>query len=162
MSIADFVRENTGVPTGTETIAPVLAGELPEETVTRSNGESYIPGRIEGMSDVEFLQRCRKAGLFLRVKSAPGTGKSAMFDAAFGEEGLFVLCSEGTTEEDLFGGYHPTDTPGKFIWKDGPVTTALREGRPLLLDELNAASPRTATKMNSLFDGRLEILLGNG
>ncbi|MQA76241.1 MAG: AAA domain-containing protein, partial [Solirubrobacterales bacterium] len=48
---------------------------------------------------------------------------------------------------------------GEWEWVDGPVTRALSEGRPLLLDEFAAAHPRVQSRLNGIFDGRLELAL---
>lgn len=159
-----FLTEEAGVRTEApeEATGPDRSGRREYE---RPNGQVYLgraipPNELGASDDVELLRRCREHGLFARMFSAPGTGKTAALEAAFGEELVTVVISEGTDEDKLFGGYRPDPgDAGTFAWVDGPVKRALEEGRPLCLDEVSAGHPRVLSRLNSLFDGRLRVTL---
>ena len=42
---------------------------------------------------------------------------------------------------------------GSTVWKDGPLTAAMRNGGILLLDEVDLLDPSTATGLNTVLDG---------
>lgn len=165
---ASAVREFLADEAGIETEAPqegTDGAKGKRKRYARPNGEVYLGRAIQAnelgaKDDVELLRACREHGMFVRMFSAPGTGKSASLEAAWPDELVTVVLSEGTDEDKLLGGYRPDpDNPGQFAWLDGPVTRALKEGRPLVLDEVSAAHPRVLARLNSLFDGRLQLTL---
>lgn len=161
-ALRSFLAEEMGedVETGAEA-SEEKAGT--GEAYTRPNGMVYVgrqvPRNEAGIrDDVGLLKELRKAGVFPRLMSAPGTGKTAAMEAAFGDELITVVCGEGTDEDSLVGGHRPRPG-GEWEWVDGPVTKAMLEGRPLLLDEFAAAHPRVQSRLNGVFDGRLELQL---
>lgn len=52
---------------------------------------------------------------------------------------LSLNCQERTDTCDLLGSIRPGEN-GTFKWFDGVVVTAMRSGRPVLLDEISLAS----------------------
>jgi MoxR-like ATPase len=71
---------------------------------------------------------------------APGVGKTfAALNAPGAANGIVALnLSEDTVVQELFGHYVPQG--GQFVYRDGPVIVALREGRTLVINELSRAS----------------------
>lgn len=51
------------------------------------------------------------------------------------------------------------DGKTSFVWQDGPVLKAIKNGAWLLLDEMNLASQSILEAMNSCFDFRNEIYI---
>ena len=47
--------------------------------------------------------------------------------------------SEQTDGRSLVGGYSCRDVPGQFTWEDGVLTTAVREGHWLLIEDVDMA-----------------------
>lgn len=147
-----------------ETNAPAIVSitQQPDEppvdltvTYTRPNGEIYYPRKWDNKTDVEVLQIARQNQLNPFLTGAPGTGKTALCEAAFGAELITVVISGDTEVSDLIGGYVPDgDT---FTWVDGPVLVAVKEGRPLLLDEIALGDPKVLSTIYALMDGRNEI-----
>src|SRR4029077_150815 len=56
-------------------------------------------------------------------------------------------------------GYVPTGKAGEFRWVDGPLITAMDEGRPLLIDECSLIDTRTLSVVYSAIDGRREVVV---
>jgi MoxR-like ATPase len=86
---------------------------------------------------------------------APGCGKTALVEAAFGEE-LYTILGSGDTEvADLVGGYSQT-VSGGWVWNDGPLIKAAEDGVPLLIDEIGLIDPKVLSIVYGLMDGRRE------
>lgn len=66
----------------------------------------------------------------------PGTGKS--YAAQSGAVTVYNLTiTPDTAAAELRGHYHPRG--GEFVWQDGPIVRAMREGARLVLNEVNHA-----------------------
>src|SRR5690606_33812628 len=65
-----------------------------------------------------------------------------------------------TDTSDLVGSWVPTGDPSDpYAWVDGPLTTAVRLGLPLLVDEIALIDPRVLSTLYSLMDGRDTLFL---
>jgi AAA+ superfamily predicted ATPase len=87
---------------------------------------------------------------------SPGTGKTAMIEAAFPDELYTVLGSGDTEVGDLVGGYVQTPSGG-FEWVDGSLVRAAEEGKVLLIDEIGLIDPKVLSVVYGLMDGRKEL-----
>lgn len=68
--------------------------------------------------------------------------------------------NEDTLPEDLVGSYRIQ--PGGFIWSDGALSQALRQGATFVADEMNLAAPEVLKRFQSVFTERkLQILEGD-
>ena len=122
---------------------------------TRPNGQKYVTRKWGEHDDVMVLRKAREASQFVMLYGAPGTGKTALVEAAFGEE-LYTILGSGDTEvADLVGGYVQTPLGG-FQWVDGPLIKAAEEGKPLLIDEIGLIDPKVLSIVYGLMDGRRE------
>ncbi len=122
----------------------------------RPNGEKYfVRNWGETLTEVEVLIKAREAMHFPLLFGPPGTGKTAMTEAAYGEDLITVLGTGDTELADLVGGYIPTPE-GQYLWVDGPLIQAAIEGRPILLDEIGIIDPKVLTAVYGLMDGRRE------
>ena len=99
-----------------------------------------------------------------------GTGKSTAARVIASRCGLpFVAinCSTNIEESDIFGAMIPNpkkasaDDP-EFIWEDGQLTKAIRNGYVGIIEELNFGRPGVLGKINSLLDESRQIDLPNG
>lgn len=126
-----------------------------ETQYTRPNGDPYFTRTWGAHTDVAVLQKARELGQYALLYGAPGTGKTAMVEAAFGDDLYTVLGSGDTEVSDLVGGY--TQTPsGGFEWVDGALLRAAEEGKPFLIDEIGLIDPKVLSIVYGLMDGRKE------
>lgn len=136
----------------------------PGAPVTRPNGEAYYPRRVPaalqegsqlGLYDVQIIKMARQHSMNVLVYGEPGTGKTAMLEAAL--PGLVTINGTNDTEvPDFIGSYVP-QADGTFAWRDGPLLIAARNGLPLLVDEITLIDARVLPVIYPLMDGRGEI-----
>jgi nitric oxide reductase NorQ protein len=138
-------------------VAEVLSGA---GTYARPNGESYVARKWGDTDheDIQVLRLARKSNQFALLYGAPGTGKTALIEAAFPDE-LYTILGTGDTEVgDLVGGYIQ-NISGGFEWVDGPLVKAAEEGKVLLIDEIGLIDPKVLSVVYGLMDGRREIAI---
>lgn len=106
------------------------------DSVGLSEERRYIPRRIMGMRDIDMLQSARAQHLVPSLAGPMGSGKTSLAEAAFGDELITANCFGTMTAADLVGQWQPVpNKPGDFVWVDGPLVTAMTQGRPLLDDD---------------------------
>jgi hypothetical protein len=99
-----------------------------------------------------------------------GTGKSTsarVIPYKCGIPYVSVNFSVNVEESDLFGSMIPNPTKKEasdpeFIWQDGIITKAVRNGYCVILEEINFARPGVLGKFNSLLDENRQIDLVTG
>ena len=125
--------------------------------VTRPNGEHYFPRRLAGATDIDVLRRLRDRRVPVLLYGPPGTGKTAMVEAAFPD--LLTITGTGdTVVEDFLGNFIPLPAGG-YEYVYGPLVTAMREGRPLLIDDATLIPPKVLAVLYPAMDGRRVIHL---
>ena len=129
-----------------------------EESYPRPNGDLYYGRKWGDNTDVEVLRKAREAGQYVMLYGVPGTGKTAMVEAAFPND-LYTILGSGDTEvSDLVGGYVQTPSGG-FEWVDGVLVKSAEEGKVLLIDEIGLIDPKVLSVVYGLMDGRREITI---
>lgn len=133
------------------------AGDLAgaEKKYPRPNGDDYYTRKWGEYDDVLVLRKARENNQFVLFYGAPGCGKTALVEAAFGADLVTVLGSGDTEVADLVGGYTQAEG-GKWVWTDGPLLVAAEQGRPLLIDEIGLIDPKVLSIVYGLMDGRRE------
>ncbi|WP_406062975.1 AAA family ATPase [Micromonospora sp. NBC_00860] len=120
--------------------------------VPRPNGTLYHPRRLGKGWDVEELRRLRAQQVPVLLYGPPGTGKTAMVEAAFPD--LLTVAGTGdTVVDDFLGSYNPIPGGG-YEFVHGPLVTAMRDGRVLLVDDATLIPPRVLAVLYPAMDGR--------
>jgi MoxR-like ATPase len=124
--------------------------------VTRPNGQLYQPRELADMPDVEALRELRAEEVPTLLAGPPGTGKTSLIEAAFGDDLITVAGDGDTTAADLVGEY--TQNPdGTFTFIYGPLIRAMTEGKVLFIDDATLISPAVLAVTYPAMDGRREI-----
>ena len=160
-------RAPKGSKTTTAKPETVVVGLEGDTEYLRPNGSKYFARKWGAHSDVAALQKARAATMdsvttgkgspmFALFYGAPGTGKTALVEAAFGE-GLYTLLGTGDTEvADMIGGYVQTASGG-FEWVDGDLVRAMEEGKVYFIDEIGLIDPKVLSILYGAMDGRREV-----
>lgn len=111
-------------------------------------------------NEIEVFKNSFQEKLPLMIKGPTGCGKSR-FVQKMAEtlkiELIQVACNEETSSVDLQGRYLIEN--GNTIWKDGPATTAVKNGYILYLDEISEAKEDVIIVIHPLTDHRRELYL---
>ena len=162
--------KSTATPKVASSAAAVdLTALTGDDKYVRPNGSVYFARKWGVHSDVAALQKARQATtisvtsgagspMFALFYGAPGTGKTALVEAAFGEN-LYTLLGTGDTEvADLIGGYVQTASGG-FEWVDGDLVRAMEEGKVYFIDEIGLIDPKVLSVLYGAMDGRREVTI---
>nr|WP_233580347.1 AAA family ATPase [Streptomyces triticirhizae] len=154
-SAATFSPSAGSRPTSAAATSRASRGASGSGGVVRASGQEYFPRELAGLPDVEALQRLREADVPVLLHGPPGTGKTSLLEAAFPD--LVTVAGDGdTTVGDLLGEYSQRDD-GRYEFLHGPMVTAMREGRALLLDDATLIPPTVMAALYPAMDGRREI-----
>ncbi|MBP6155135.1 MAG: CbbQ/NirQ/NorQ/GpvN family protein [Chitinophagales bacterium] len=96
----------------------------------------------------------------LLLKGPTGTGKSRFVEFMAHEldkKLITISCHEETSSTDLIGRF--IIKGAETIWLDGPLTTAVKNGYILYLDEVAEARPDVVVAIHSLTDHRRELFI---
>jgi nitric oxide reductase NorQ protein len=132
--------------------------------ITLPNGKIMYSREVAGHSDVAMLRHLRdqaaKGGptLYVRLYGPPGGGKSTVPVGAFGSS-LVRMNGHGDLTVAHFVGQYEPQPNGGFVWKDGPLTTAMKDGLPFHLDEASRIPSETMAILLSVADSRGELNL---
>jgi nitric oxide reductase NorQ protein len=130
--------------------------EVVKGSVLRPNGESYRVRKIGRKTDVHVFREMREHRVHSLTFGQPGTGKTAMFEAAFGSQMITMMGTEDTESADFQGSYVENDA-GLWVWEDGPLVIAMENGWVLYIDEIGVIRQKQMSQLYSVMDGRDEI-----
>ncbi|MBJ6366708.1 CbbQ/NirQ/NorQ/GpvN family protein [Snuella sedimenti] len=94
------------------------------------------------------------------LKGPTGTGKSRFIEHMaykLDTKLITISCHEETSSTDLIGRF--IIKGAETVWLDGPLTTAVKEGHILYLDEIAEARPDVIVAIHSLTDHRRELFI---
>jgi MoxR-like ATPase len=125
-----------------------------------------VDERIVGLRrEAEVLAASLASGCHVVLEGPPGTGKSTLLRAVADGAGLGVEFVEGNAEltpARLVGHHDPAlvleagYTPDTYV--DGPLISALREGRLLYIEELNRVPEETLNVLvGALAEGEIHV-----
>ncbi len=119
-----------------------------------------LPYYREIGKEVQVFEHCYHQRLPLLLKGPTGTGKTRFVEymaAKLGTRFLTVACHEETSSTDLIGRYILRGAQTE--WQDGPLTTAVKEGLIIYLDEIAEARPDVIVAIHSLTDHRRQLYI---
>ncbi|KAL0222135.1 hypothetical protein RCL1_001989 [Eukaryota sp. TZLM3-RCL] len=98
------------------------------------------------------------------IEGPPGAGKTSLVTALgtlTGNPTIRINFSEHSDMMDLIGCFVPSSsTSGSdFIWSDGVLLTALKQGYWVIFDEINLAPQQVLEGLNSVLDHRRSLLV---
>lgn len=150
----------TARTTAPKKVAPVISADalLGDEKYKRPNGDYYFARKWGEHDDVQVIRKARNNNQPVLLYGAPGCGKTALVQAAFGEEVETLLGTGDTELADFIGGFVQTPAGG-YDWVDGPLVRAAEAGIPLFIDEVGLIDPKVLSGVYSLMDGTQELAI---
>jgi nitric oxide reductase NorQ protein len=124
--------------------------------IVRPNGDRYKVRTLDGTPDVQVIRDARPDREHVFLFGEPGTGKTALMEAAMGADLVTMLGTEDTEVADFIGGY-TVRGGGSYGWTDGALVEAMERGVGLFVDEVGVIAPKVMTVLFSVMDGRDEI-----
>ncbi|AMC11866.1 AAA family ATPase [Lutibacter profundi] len=110
--------------------------------------------------EIEIFEHSYKNKIPFLLKGPTGTGKSRFIEFMahkLDKKLITISCHEETSSTDLIGRY--IIKGAETIWLDGPLTTAIKEGAIIYLDEIAEARPDVIVAIHSLTDHRRELFI---
>lgn len=115
-----------------------------------------------GKSEYEIFDYAMANKCNVLIEGPSGAGKTNASIAYASKKQIpfySVASNAGVDPSQLFGRYIPDEVNGGFEWVDGAVTSIVRHGGVLLLNEINFMPERISTVLFSLLDSRRSITL---
>ncbi|MDD5437092.1 MAG: AAA family ATPase, partial [Candidatus Omnitrophica bacterium] len=139
---------------------PIL--DIPLETNKSPKEKELVPKLetarlVHTASTVKDLEKIAQAADLndpLLLVGETGAGKTSLvrYLAYLTNNSFQRLNLSGQTEKmDFIGGYYPEEN-GRFVWRDGALINAMRNGQWLVIDEINLAPSQVIERLNSLLD----------
>lgn len=155
------IEESENTPSDVSSETPKISEVI---TYPRGANDVYYARRIMGHVDVELLRKFRESSLYCRLEGDPGCGKTALVEASFGEELLTANGNGDYSSASFIGEWtvnvdRSEENPQEFAWTDGILCRAMKEGRPLLIDEATLLPSSALDAIHSATDGRGYITL---
>ena len=121
---------------------------------------SHTPYYHEVGKEVEVFEQSYKNKIPFLLKGPTGTGKSRFIEFMshkLNKKLITISCHEETSSTDLIGRY--IIKGAETVWLDGPLTSAVKEGAIIYLDEIAEARPDVIVAIHSLTDHRRELFI---
>ncbi len=141
--------------------AEITDSESDDDSVWIPSASSTLVNTAKTLDNLSKLAAAVNSKEYTLLTGETGAGKTALvkYLAHMTRNRLRrVNLHDQTDEVELFGGYKP-GPDGGFVWRDGTITSAIRNGHWLLLDEINLAEQSVLERMNPLLDGEGHIVL---
>lgn len=122
--------------------------------------DTFTPYYLALDKEVEVFEHAFENKIPVLLKGPTGTGKTRFIEFMahrLGKAHITISCHEETSATDLIGRYIIRGS--ETIWQDGPLTTAVRNGYIIYLDEIAEARPDVIVAIHSLTDFRRELFI---
>src|SRR5262245_3507570 len=113
------------------------------------------PYYLSASNEIDIFAKCHQRGLPVMLKGPTGCGKTRFIEHMawrLGRPLITVACHEDMTAADLVGRWL-LDAEGT-VWRDGPLTMAVRHGAIFYLDEIVQARQDPTRGIHPLTDDR--------
>ncbi len=110
--------------------------------------------------EIDVFEHSYKNKLPMLLKGPTGSGKTRFVEFMaykLNKKLITISCHEETSSTDLIGRY--IIKGAETLWLDGPLTTAVKEGAIIYLDEIAEARPDVIVAIHSLTDHRRELFI---
>lgn len=111
-------------------------------------------------TEAEVFEHAYLNKIPLLLKGPTGTGKSRFVEYMahkMNRQLITVSCHEETSSTDLIGRF--IIKGAETVWLDGPLTTAIKNGSIIYLDEIAEARPDVIVAIHPLTDHRRELYI---
>ncbi len=110
--------------------------------------------------EVEVFEQAYTNNIPFLLKGPTGSGKSRFIEYMahkLNKRLITVSCHEETSSTDLVGRF--IIKGAETVWLDGPLTTAVKEGAIIYMDEIAEARPDVIVAIHPLADHRRELFI---
>jgi nitric oxide reductase NorQ protein len=110
--------------------------------------------------EIDVFEKAYECKIPFLLKGPTGTGKSRFIEFMahkLGTELITISCHEEKSSTDLIGRF--IIKGAETVWLDGPLTTAVKQGSIIYLDEIAEARPDVIVAIHSLTDHRRELFI---
>ncbi len=110
--------------------------------------------------EIEAFEAAAAQKLPLLLKGPTGSGKSRFLEAMayrLKRRLITVVCNDETSAVDLVGRHLIRGS--ETVWQDGPLTSGVRAGAIVYIDEIAESRPDTMVVLHSLTDHRRELYI---
>ncbi|PKP53476.1 MAG: AAA family ATPase [Bacteroidetes bacterium HGW-Bacteroidetes-1] len=119
-----------------------------------------VPFYLPIGKEVEVFEHAYRNKIPVLLKGPTGTGKTRFVEFMahrLDKKHITISCHEETSSTDLIGRF--IIKGAETVWLDGPLTSAVRSGAIIYLDEVAEARPDVIVAIHSLTDFRRELYI---
>ncbi|SCU87127.1 LAFA_0E04896g1_1 [Lachancea sp. 'fantastica'] len=123
-----------------------------------SSEHDFVP-TVKAVSSIRELSRCVQHSQPVMLVGKAGSGKTFLVNQLSKYTGAYekmvkIHLGEQTDAKLLLGTYTSGEKPGTFEWRAGVLTTAVREGRWVLIEDIDKAPTEVLSVLLTLLEQR--------